>query len=69
MRTQVHSLASLSGLRIWCCRELWYRSKTRLRSDIAVTVVRASDYSSDYSTSSLGTSIYYRCSPLKKKKE
>ena len=25
MRMQVRSLASLSGLRIWCCRELWCR--------------------------------------------
>ena len=25
MRTQVQSLASLSGLRIWSCCELWYR--------------------------------------------
>ena len=26
MRLRVPSLASLSGLRIWCCRELWSRS-------------------------------------------
>ena len=26
MRLQVPFLASLSGLRIWHCRELWYRS-------------------------------------------
>ena len=25
---QVLSLASLSELRIWCCRELWYRPAT-----------------------------------------
>ena len=25
MRTQVQSLAPISGLRIWCCCELWYR--------------------------------------------
>ena len=30
MRFQVQSQALLSGLRIWCCRELWYRSQTRL---------------------------------------
>ena len=28
MRMQVRSLASLSGLRIQCCRELWYRPAT-----------------------------------------
>ena len=39
MRMQVWSLAPLSGLRIWCCRELWCRSKTRLRSGVAVAVV------------------------------
>ena len=30
MRLQIRSLASLSGLRIWHCRELWYRLQTRL---------------------------------------
>ena len=30
MRTQVQSLASLSGLRIQCCRELWLRLQTWL---------------------------------------
>ena len=39
MRLWVRSLAWLSGLRIRCCRELWYRSQTRLISGIAVTVV------------------------------
>ena len=29
----------LSGLTIWHCRELWYRSQTRLGSGIAVAVV------------------------------
>ena len=30
MRFRVQSLVLLSGLRIWCCRELWWRSKTWL---------------------------------------
>ena len=30
MRMRVQSLASLSGLRIWHCRELWGRSQTKL---------------------------------------
>jgi len=38
MRLQVRSLASLSGLRIHRCGELWYRSQTRLGSHIAVAV-------------------------------
>ena len=38
MRMQVRSLASLSGLRIRHCCELWYRSQTWLGSDIAVAV-------------------------------
>ena len=39
MRLQVRPLASLSGLRIrWCC-ELWRRLPTRLRSCVAVAVV------------------------------
>ena len=36
MRTGVQSLASLSGLRIWCGCELWCRSQTKLRSYMAV---------------------------------
>ena len=44
MRLRVPSLASLSrlrisGLRIWRCRELWYRLQMRLRSGVAVAVV------------------------------
>ena len=39
MRMQVRSLASRSGLRIWCGCELWCRSRVRLRSCIAVAVV------------------------------
>ena len=38
MRLWVQSLASLSGLRIWRCCELWCRSKTRLRFGVAVAV-------------------------------
>ena len=36
MRLRVRSLASLSGLRIWRCCELWCRSKMRLRSGVVV---------------------------------
>ena len=31
-------MASLHGLGIWCCRELWCRSKTQLGSGVAVAV-------------------------------
>ena len=41
MRLQVQSLALLSGLRIWPCHELWYRSKTQLRPCVAVAVAVA----------------------------
>ena len=37
-RLWVRSLASLSGLSIWCCRELWCRSQMQLGSGIAVAV-------------------------------
>ena len=57
MRLPVLSLAPLSGLRIWCCRELWDRSRLQLRScvtvAVAVAVAVASSCSSD-STPSLG---------------
>ena len=64
MRMPVRSLASLSGLRIWRCHELWRRLQTQLRSHTAV----AGSYRSD-STPSLGTSICRRCSPKKTKKK
>ena len=38
MRLQVQSLASLSGLRICCCYELWCRLQTWLGSCVAVAV-------------------------------
>ena len=38
MRTQVRSLASLSGFRIRHCHELWCWSQTRLGSPIAEAV-------------------------------
>ena len=41
MRLRVQSLASLSVLRIWHCRELCCRSQTQLGSGIAVAVVLA----------------------------
>ena len=36
IRLWVQSLALLSGLRIWHCRELWCRLQTRLGSCVAV---------------------------------
>ena len=38
MRLWVQSLALLSRLRIWHCRELWCRLQMRLGSHIAVAV-------------------------------
>ena len=68
MRMQVPSLALLGGLRILCCHELWCRSQTQLRSDIAVALVYAGGYSSDL-TPSLGTSICHLCGPKRPKKK
>ena len=56
MRMQVQSLASLSGLRIWCCCELQHRSQMQLGSGVAAAAA-------------LGTSICHRCGPKKKKKK
>ena len=71
LRTQlvsmrVPSLASLSGLRIRPCLELWCRSQTQLGSGSDVAVAVASNYSSDW-TPSLGPSICCNCSPKKTK--
>ena len=67
MRLRVQSLASLSGLRIRHCRELWHRSQMRLGSDVAVAVVEAGSCSFN-STPSLGTSKRCRFSPKKQNK-
>ena len=61
-------VASLSGLRIRYCRELWYRSQTWLGSSVAVAVAVVSSCGSN-STPSLGISICCRCGPKKKKKK
>ena len=68
MRLLVRSLASLSGLRIPCCRERWCRSKIWLRCGIAVAVAQASSYSSDQ-TPSLENPICCRYGPKKPKKK
>ena len=68
MRLQVPSLALLSGLRIQHCRELWCRLQTWLRSRVAVGLVQASGYSSDW-TPGRGTSICRRSGPRKGKKK
>ena len=66
MRIQVPSLTSLSGLRIWCCHELWCRSQTCFRSGVAVAVVQAGSYSFN-STPSLGTSTCCKCGKKRQK--
>ena len=66
MRTRARSLASLSGLRIWHCCELWCGSQMRFRSCIAVALVEAGRCSSDW-TPSLGTSMCCECGPKKAK--
>ena len=65
-RLWVQSLASLSGLRIWSCYELWCRLQLKLRSGIAMAVVYTGSYSSNR-TPSLGTSTYLGYSPKKTK--
>ena len=59
MRTQVQHLASLRGLRIRHCHELWCKLQMRLGSGVAVAVLEAGSWSSD-STPSLGTSMCCR---------
>ena len=62
------SISGLSGLRIQHCCELWCRSKTQLRSGVAVAVAVASSYSSN-STPTLGTSMCHECGPKKDRKK
>ena len=68
MRTQVRSLALLSGLSIRCCRELWCRSQMAAWILCCCGCGIGSSYSSDL-TPSLGTAICCRCGPKKKKKK
>ena len=72
MRLQVRSLASLSGLSIQHCCQLWCRSQAQLGSCITVALVQAGSCRS-HQTRSLGTSICHGCGPkkqkIKKKKE
>ena len=68
MRLRVRSLASLSGLRIWCCHELWCKSQMWLRSGIAVALVQAGGYSSDL-TPRLGSSICRGYGPKEQKQK
>ena len=56
VRMQIWSLSSLSGLKIWCCRELQCSLQTWLWSCVAMAVVQAGIYSSD-ATHSLQTSL------------
>ena len=65
LRIWVQSLASLGGLRIQHCCQLWYRSQAWLRSGMAVT--QAGSCSSD-SSPSLGTSMCCKCGPEKQNK-
>ena len=58
------SMASLTGLRIQHCYELWCESQTRLGSATAVALAEAGSCSSDW-TPSLGTSICRKCGPEK----
>ena len=59
---------SLSGLRTWCCRELWGRLQTWLGSCAAVAVAVAGNCSSN-STPSLGNSICPKKTKKEKKKK
>ena len=67
-RMWVRSLALLSGLRIQCCHELWWRLQMWLRSRVTVAVMQAGSYKSDL-TPSLGTSICCGCGPKKLRKK
>ena len=64
MKMRVWSLTLLSGLRIWCCQELWYRLQMWLGCGVAVAVDGSCN--SNW-TPSLGTSICPGCGPKKQK--
>ena len=61
---QIWFLASISGLRIWCCHNLWWRSQIQPGSGAAVAVASSC---SSHLTPGLGTSICCKWSCKKKK--
>ena len=61
-------LASLGGVRIQCCCELWCRSLMPLRSGVAVAVAVAGSCSS-HLTLTLGTSTCLGCGHKKQNKQ
>ena len=66
VRMWVQALATLSGLRIWCCHKLWHWSQMWLRSRAAVAVVEAGSGSCSFdSAPNLGPSICCRRGPKK----
>ena len=67
VRTQIRSLALVSGLRLQSCRKLWCMPWMRFRSCIAI-VVEAGSCSSSW-TPSMGTSICHKCGSKKQKKK
>ena len=64
----VRSLASLNGLRIQRCHELWCRSQMWFGSYVTVAVVKARTIAL-IGPLSLGTSICRGCSPKKQKRK
>ena len=66
MRLRVGSLASLHGLRIRLCQELWCRLQMWLGSSVAVAVAQAGTCSSS-SAPSLGTSMGHGFGPEQQK--
>ena len=65
---RVRPLASLSGLRIQHCPELWCRSQMWFRSRVAGAVAQAGSCRSNW-TPGLGTSVCHGCGPKKTKKK
>ena len=68
MTMWVWSLASISGLWIQHCYELWCRSQIQLGFGVAVAVVKAGGCSS-FSTPGLRTSIFLKCGPKKQQRK
>ena len=66
---RVLSLASLNGLRIHHCRELWCRSQIPLGAQVAMAVAQAGSYSSDSTDSTNATLICQEHGPKKEKKK
>ena len=69
MKKRVRSLAPISGLRIWHCRELWYAGRRRSLDPVLLWLRHRPGSCSSNLTPTMGTSPCPRYGPKRKKEK